>query len=156
MSIVSLPLSATLTNGNTADAGQVTADLLQIASGVNANAAANGVNSDITALTALTAITTAVNVLNWTLANPTITTGTMTGTALTGVTIDGTSTGVTQAVGTNSTQLATMAALLQQAFVSVLPGQPGGIRKYELTSIGGVAAWSGIVDPYTYVTAYGF
>lgn len=43
-----------LQNGTTADATQVMADFLQIQNDVNANAAANGVNSDITQLTGLT------------------------------------------------------------------------------------------------------
>ncbi len=156
MSIVSLPLTATLTNGNVADAGQVTADLLQIASSVNSNAAANGVNSDITSMTALTSITSALNVSNWGIANPTITTGTITGTALTGVSIDSTSTGVTQPVGTNTTQLATMAAVQQASFIAVLPAQPGGTTTYTLTSKASVANWSNVVNPYIYLTASGF
>lgn len=43
-----------LQNGTTADATQVMADLNQIVSNVNANAAANGANSDITSLSGLT------------------------------------------------------------------------------------------------------
>ena len=52
MSIIS-PLPNTLTNGTTADATQVMADLNQIVNNVNANAAANGANSDITSLSGL-------------------------------------------------------------------------------------------------------
>lgn len=44
----------TLTNGATADASEVMANFNQIVSNVNANAAANGANSDITSLTGLT------------------------------------------------------------------------------------------------------
>lgn len=44
----------TLTNGTTADATQVMADFLQIQNDVNANAAHNGANSDITSITGLT------------------------------------------------------------------------------------------------------
>lgn len=44
----------TLTNGVTADATQVMANFDQIVANVNANAAANGANSDITSLTGLT------------------------------------------------------------------------------------------------------
>jgi microcystin-dependent protein len=43
-----------LQNGTTADASQVMADFNQIVNNTNANAAKNGVNSDITALTGLT------------------------------------------------------------------------------------------------------
>ncbi len=46
-------LPYTLTNGSTADASQVMADYNKIITDVNANAAHNGVNADITALTAL-------------------------------------------------------------------------------------------------------
>lgn len=46
-------LPFTLTNGTVADATQVMADFNQIVNNVNANAAKNGVNNDITALTAL-------------------------------------------------------------------------------------------------------
>lgn len=52
MPIVTLPFPQPLVNGNVADANQVTADLLAIASGVNENAAANGINTDITELIA--------------------------------------------------------------------------------------------------------
>lgn len=48
------PLPYTLTNGTTADATQVMADLNQIVSNGNANCAANGANSDITSLSGLT------------------------------------------------------------------------------------------------------
>ena len=52
MTIIStLPYS--LTNGSTADATQVMADFNQIVNNVNANAAANGANSDITSLSGL-------------------------------------------------------------------------------------------------------
>lgn len=44
----------TLTNGTTADATQVQANFDQLIANVNANAAANGANSDITSLTGLT------------------------------------------------------------------------------------------------------
>ena len=50
--ISSLPYD--LTNGTTADASQVMSDFNQIVSNVNANAAANGANGDITSLTGLT------------------------------------------------------------------------------------------------------
>lgn len=46
-------LPFTLTNGTVADATQVMADFNQIVNNVNANAAKNGVNNDITALSAL-------------------------------------------------------------------------------------------------------
>lgn len=53
MPIVNTPPN-TLTNGTAADASAVMANFNQIVSNVNANAAANGANSDITALTGLT------------------------------------------------------------------------------------------------------
>jgi len=53
MSIITTPLPFIFTNGTTADATQVNADLNQIVSGVNANAAAAGSNSDITSLSNL-------------------------------------------------------------------------------------------------------
>lgn len=52
MSIIST-LPYTLTNGTTADATQVMSDFNQIVNNVNANAAANGANADITSLSAL-------------------------------------------------------------------------------------------------------
>src|SRR6516225_622114 len=54
MAIIIPALPYTLTNGTTADANQVMADLNDIVSGVNTNAAHNGPNSDITSLTGLT------------------------------------------------------------------------------------------------------
>jgi hypothetical protein len=54
MAIIIPALPYTLTNGTTADANQVMADLNDIVSGVNTNGAANGPNSDITSLTGLT------------------------------------------------------------------------------------------------------
>lgn len=152
MSIVSLPLPSTLTNGNTADAGQVTADLLAIASNVNANAAANGVNNDITQLTALTSISSNVTFsAGLTLPNAVLTTPT-----IIGGTIDGTLTGVTQTLGTNNATLATMAALAAQAFSTALPAQPGGPTVYFLASTAGVAAWSlRPSNPFVYITASG-
>jgi hypothetical protein len=59
MAIIIPALPYTLTNGTTADANQVMADLNDIVSGVNANAAHNGPNSDITSLTGLTTPLTA-------------------------------------------------------------------------------------------------
>jgi hypothetical protein len=54
MAIIIPALPYTLTNGTTADANQVMADLNDIVTGVNNNAAHNGPNSDITSLTGLT------------------------------------------------------------------------------------------------------
>jgi hypothetical protein len=54
MAVIIPALPYTLTNGTTADANQVMADLNDIVSGVNTNAAHNGPNSDITSLTGLT------------------------------------------------------------------------------------------------------
>lgn len=59
-------LPYTLTNGATADASQVMANYNKIITDVNANAAHNGVNADITALTALsTPITIAQGGTTW-------------------------------------------------------------------------------------------
>jgi hypothetical protein len=54
MAIIIPALPYTLTNGTTADANQVMADLNDIVSGTNTNGAHNGPNSDITSLTGLT------------------------------------------------------------------------------------------------------
>jgi hypothetical protein len=54
MAIIIPALPYTLTNGTTADANQVMADLNDIVNGTNNNAAHNGPNSDITSLTGLT------------------------------------------------------------------------------------------------------
>ena len=61
MSIITTPLPYVFSNGTTADATQVNADLNQIVSGVNNNAAANGTNADITSMTALATITHALS-----------------------------------------------------------------------------------------------
>jgi hypothetical protein len=59
----------------------------------------------------------------------------------------GTPTAPTAAPGTNTTQLATTAFVVQMAFQAALPAQPGGSATYVLTSTGGVAAWgSGFPD----------
>lgn len=57
--------------------------------------------------------------------------------ALTGV-----PTAPTAALGTNTDQIATMAALLAQTFAAALPGQPGGTIPYQLTSTASVAGWT--------------
>lgn len=56
--------------------------------------------------------------------------------------LTGTPTAPTAAVGTNTTQIATMAALIAQAFSTALPAQPGGTITYQLTSVGGAASWA--------------
>jgi hypothetical protein len=160
MAIVGLPLPIQLINGNVADGGQVMTDLNAIASNVNANAAKNGVNSDITALLALTTIATGVTITNASLLNPTVSGGTFTGISIVGSTIDATTTGVTLPVGTNTNQLATMAALLQAAFQATLPGQPGGLFAYYLQSKANVISWQLFTQPvgsinYLYLTAGG-
>lgn len=59
----------------------------------------------------------------------------------------GVPTAPTAAPGTNTTQLATTAFVVQMAFQAALPAQPGGSATYVLTSTGGVAAWgSGLPD----------
>ena len=61
--------------------------------------------------------------------------------------LTGTPTAPTAAPGTNTTQLATTAFVVQMAFQAALPAQPGGSATYVLTSTGGVAAWgSGLPD----------
>lgn len=150
MAIVALPLPIQLVNGNIADGGQVMTDLNAIASNVNANAAKNGTNSDITSLTALISVTGPTNFINVQISSSSFTNGTIVGSS-----IDGTTTGVTQAVGTNTNQLATMAALQQAVFLAVLPAQPGGNNIYDLYSHAGTAAWRILLNPTTYINANG-
>lgn len=107
MPIISLPLTNQLTNGTTADGGQVLADLNAIASAINALCAKNGVNSDITQLTALVAVPSGVTASGWTITNPTINSPTITGGTAAGISLDSASTGVTAPNGTNNTGLAT-------------------------------------------------
>lgn len=87
-------------------------DLNAIASNVNANAAKNGVNSDITALLALTTIAPGLTITGATISTSTINSSTLNIVVINGATIDGTTTGVTQPLGTNTTQLATTAFVL--------------------------------------------
>lgn len=144
MTIVTLPLPIQLVNGTVADAGQVMTDLNAIASNVNTNAAKNGVNSDITSLTALTTINAGVTMSGEFITNSTITGGTIVGAA-----IDTTTTAVTQPVGTNTTQLATMAAIFNQILSTVLPNQAGNSGKFISTN-GVVADWRVIPGLYMY------
>jgi len=116
LAIVTLPLPIQLINGQVADGGQVQTDLNAIASNVNANAAKNGVNNDITSLTALTSVVSGLSITGASLLNCSFASGSIVGT-----TIDSTSTGVTQAPGTSTTQLATTAFVVAQAFSGVLP-----------------------------------
>lgn len=145
MSIVSLPLPVQLTNGQVADGGRVMTDLNAIASNVNANAAASGVNGDITQLTALTSVTSNVTfnggltMNNAALGSPTITGGT----------ISSSTTGVTLPVGTNTTQLATMAALINQAFSSGLPAISAGVADYVTTNDGSIGYWTNLLKSGT-------
>jgi hypothetical protein len=150
MPIVSLPLPIQLVNGNVADGGQVMTDLNAIASNVNANAAASGVNNDITALNALVSLPSGLTVVDWDLTAPNITGGT-----LTGVSIDSTSTAVTLPTGTNTNQIATMAAIVQAGLSSVLPGQPGGQPIYFLTTRNSFASWTVYVNDSRYKSAQG-
>lgn len=148
MAIVSLPLPITLLNGTTADAGQVMTDLNAIASNVNANAAKNGVNSDITSLTALISIAAGLTITGASIFNSSFTNG-----SIIGSTIDGTSTGVTQATGTSTLQLATTAFVANQAFSTALPNQAGNAGKFLKTD-GTNAFWSFI--PPDAQTSYRF
>lgn len=131
MAIVTLPLPVQLINGNVADGGQVMQDMNSIASNVNANAAKNGVNSDITALTAIVTINSGVSVSGWTITTS----------AFNGGTIDATTTGVTQPPGTNNTTLATTAFATALAFNTALPVQTGQANKFVSTD-GTNAFWS--------------
>lgn len=124
-SIISLPLTNQLTNGTTADGGQVLADLNAVASQVNANAAKNGVNNDITQLLALTSVPANVTAAGWTLTSATINTPTLSGGTITGSAIDSTTTGVTQAAGDNTTKLATTAYVVSYAAPLVSPALTG-------------------------------
>ena len=56
--------------------------------------------------------------------------------------LTGTPTAPTAALGTNTNQIATMAALAAAAFSTALPGQPGGATLYQLSSTAGVASWT--------------
>lgn len=128
-------------NGQIADGGQVMTDLNAIASNVNANAAKSGVNSDITQLTSLTSITSSVNLSN----------ATFNGAQIIGSTIDSTTTGVTQPVGTNTNQLATMAALAQAALTTALPDQSGHAGLFVSTN-GTIASWQPATPDYLLIS----
>lgn len=137
MSIVSLPLTNQLTNGTTADGGQALADLNAIASQVNANAAANGVNGDITQLTNLQSINSGVSVSGWNVASSAIT-----GSSITGCSIDSTTTAVTQPQGTNNNTVATMAALAAQSFSSALPAISISVKNQLVSNNGSSGLWT--------------
>lgn len=136
MAIVTLPLPIQLLNGNVADGGQVMTDLNAIASNVNANAAKNGVNSDITSLTALISINPGLTITGATIFSSSFTSG-----SIVASTIDSTTTGVTQPVGTSSTQLATTEFVGIVAFNAALPSQAGNAGKFVTTN-GSMAFWS--------------
>lgn len=104
MTIIST-LPYTLTNGSTADATQVMADFNQIVNNVNANAAANGANSDITSLTGLS------TPLSISQGGSGTTTATGTGELVlaTSPALAGTPTAPTASVQDNSTKIATTA-----------------------------------------------
>lgn len=145
MTIVQLPYPIQLINGNVADGGQVQSDLNYVASQVNANAAKNGVNNDITALTALISISPGPTITGGTFNNPTIIGGTITGTA-----IDATSTVPTAPVGTNTNQIASTAFVAATAFSAALPAQTGNAGKI-ITTNGSVASWSTIGAAYQFL-----
>lgn len=164
MPIVSLPLPIQLTNGQIADGGQVMTDLDAIASNVNANAAASGVNNDITQLLALTSVPAGVTASGWdidaaTITNSTFTGGAISGAAVTatnanlisptlnggtliGVSLDSASVGVTQAASDNSTKLATTAYVQAISFNTALPGISAGVANYYVTNNGVTASWA--------------
>lgn len=120
-------------------------DLNAIASNVNANAAKNGVNSDITSLTALVSIAAGLTITGATLTNPIINNPTITGGTATGIALDSTSTVPTAPTGTNTTEIASTAFVTQAAFATVLPAQPGGVTIFYLQTQNGVASWSLVV-----------
>lgn len=146
MAIVSLPLPIQLLNGNVADAGEVMTDLNAIASNVNANAAKNGVNSDITQLTALIAITSFVTITSATIGNLVVNTvtvngGTLNNVSITNSTIDGNTTVPTQPSGTSNNTIASTQFVQNVAFNSSLPSQAGNAGKF-VTTDGSTASWS--------------
>lgn len=136
MAIVTLPLPIQLINGNVADGGQVQTDLNAIASNVNANAAKNGVNNDITSLTALISIAPGLTITGATIFSSSFTNGTIVTSA-----IDSATTGVTQPLGTSTTQLATTAFVSNVAFSTALPAQTGNAGKFVTTN-GTTAFWA--------------
>jgi hypothetical protein len=133
MAIVTLPLPITLLNGTVADAGEVMTDLNAIASNVNANAAKNGVNDDITSLTALISIAPGLTISDADIVDSDIIQSR----------IDALTTGITQPLGTNNTTLATTAFVAQTAFSNTLPAQLGNAGKYLRTD-GTNAFWAAI------------
>lgn len=144
MAIVSLPLPIQLINGNVADGGQVMTDLNAIASNVNANAAKNGVNSDITSLTALISIAAGL-----TITGATITASTYNGGTIVGTSIDATTTVPTAGPGTNTTQIASTAFVTATALSAVLPGISAPVTDYLISNNGSIALWSNLLKTGT-------
>lgn len=136
MAIVALPLPIQLINGNVADGGQVMTDLNYIASQVDANAAKNGVNSDITALTALLSISAGLTITGAFITNSTFTSG-----SIVSSTIDALTTVPTAAPGTATNQIASTAFVANTAFATALPSQTGNAGKFVSTN-GVNAFWS--------------
>lgn len=146
MAIIALPYPIQLINGNVADGGQVQSDLNYAASQVNANAAKNGVNNDITSLTALISITGSIVITNATFTTATINTvtilgGTLNNVAITNSTIDGNTTVPTQPAGTNNNTIADTAFVVNTAFATALPAQAGNAGKF-ITTNGLNAFWA--------------
>lgn len=144
MAIVLLPLPIQLINGTVADAGQVMTDLNAISSNVNANAAKNGVNSDITALTALISVNSGVTVTGWSISG-----STLTNCSLVGCTIDATTTGVTQPAGTNNTTLATTEFVANTAFSTGLPAISPAVADFFVTNNGVTGFWGNLLKTGT-------
>lgn len=69
--------------------------------------------------------------------------------ALTGI-----PTAPTAAPGTNTTQIATMAALLAQAFIASLPGINGGTAGQFVTNNGTTASWGTVTPPPSGATVF--
>ena len=66
-----------------------------------------------------------------------------------GVTLPNGSRATTQPVGDNSTLVATMAALIAQAFATALPNQAGNSGKFVSTN-GVTASWQSVFNPSNY------
>jgi hypothetical protein len=146
MAIVALPYPIQLINGNVADGGQVQSDLNYVASQINANAAKNGVNSDITSLTALISITGNITITGATFTSATINTitvlgGTLNNVAITNSTIDGNTTVPTQPAGTSNGTIASTQFATNLSFAAALPAQAGNAGKVVTTN-GSVAFWA--------------
>ena len=165
--------SPSFSGGVTISSGGLTvsAGVLSAAGGITASAGAVSLSaaSSVTVPTVSGADSTTkaastawVSSLFAPLASPTFT-GTVTipsGASISGYaplaspTFTGTPAAPTAAVGTNSTQIATMAALVNQAFLTALPNQSGNSGKY-VTTDGTNASWVALSPDTVQLTATG-